>query len=337
MFLRISLSLALLGYILWIIPLAKLASAFHEIRWNLFPVIGAIFVLPVFLSTIRWKLLLSLQGTRRSFRECLWYSWVGMFFNNFLLGFLGGDVVKAYLASRGTDRPVGNVTSVVSDRVAGLFGLVLVGALGAVAAFGRQELRAVSWLAFGLLAAVVVGWWIYFHPRIRELGWVRRLVKRLPFSDTRAKVDQAVQMVRGDRRILAIALGLSVAIHLISLGAWYGMSQVVGIGNAQWTDFYVLLPPVLILVALPISISGWGWGDAAAIHFFRMVGYLDEKTEWLVLLCRFSFILISLPGGVLFLRDPARRAKGAARATAEGHVAGSSPVSYNQSDEGEPA
>jgi uncharacterized membrane protein YbhN (UPF0104 family) len=58
--------------------------------------------LTIVLGAWRWLLVLRSQGLDPGFRRTLEISLVAHFFNSFLLGSAGGDVLKAYYAARVT-------------------------------------------------------------------------------------------------------------------------------------------------------------------------------------------------------------------------------------------
>ncbi|MCD6406216.1 MAG: flippase-like domain-containing protein, partial [Planctomycetes bacterium] len=79
------------------------------------------------LASLRWKSLLGAQGIRIGFWRTLELTYLGLFCNNFMPGLTGGDVVKAYYASKLTSTKKTNaVVTVFLDR---LIGLVMLGAV----------------------------------------------------------------------------------------------------------------------------------------------------------------------------------------------------------------
>src|SRR5476651_632190 len=54
----------------------------------------------MFLGIWRWQSLLRVQGIRISFYQTTWITAVGLFFNSFLIGSTGGDVLRAWYAAQ---------------------------------------------------------------------------------------------------------------------------------------------------------------------------------------------------------------------------------------------
>ena len=69
---------------------------------------------------LKWHILLRAQGIDVRFRSVLRYTFVGVFFNNFLPANVGGDVMRGYGLARDTDRAAESAVSVVVDRLVGL-------------------------------------------------------------------------------------------------------------------------------------------------------------------------------------------------------------------------
>ena len=73
-------------------------------------------LLPIFITTLRWQILLRPVEIRLGYLRTLHFNYLGLFFNNFLVGLTGGDLVKAILIARGTGRRAAAVLTVFVDR-----------------------------------------------------------------------------------------------------------------------------------------------------------------------------------------------------------------------------
>ena len=83
---------------------------------------GATIVLGVF----RWRMVLRVHGLDLSVGRAAEISFVAHFFNSFLLGSTGGDLLKAYYAARETHhKKTEAVVTVIVDRLLGLFAMLL--------------------------------------------------------------------------------------------------------------------------------------------------------------------------------------------------------------------
>jgi uncharacterized membrane protein YbhN (UPF0104 family) len=114
----------------------------------------------VLLSFLRYRVLILGVGLDLTLRECVRFGFIGTFFNTFLLGSLGGDVIRIHYIMRRTGEPAGTLASVLLDRVLGLLGLMT---LAGVTLYLNWEevvrtpsLHSVSLATFALLGSAAV-------------------------------------------------------------------------------------------------------------------------------------------------------------------------------------
>src|ERR1700719_1691585 len=102
----------------------KVALAAADYRW-----VGAAilaYVLVEIAAAIRWQILLKVQEIRLTLPRLSGLFLIGMFYNQFLPGGTGGDIIKSYLLLKETDRKAGALLAVVFDRFIGLVALVAI-------------------------------------------------------------------------------------------------------------------------------------------------------------------------------------------------------------------
>ncbi len=84
----------------------------------------------IILGVLRWRMVLRVHGLELSFGRACEISFVAHFFNSFLLGSTGGDLMKAYYAARETHhKKTEAVSTVFVDRLIGLWAMLLFAAL----------------------------------------------------------------------------------------------------------------------------------------------------------------------------------------------------------------
>src|SRR5438874_12063629 len=89
---------------------------------------------------VRWQILLKVQGISLSLPRVAGLSLIGMFYNQFLPGGTGGDIVKSYLLLKETPgKKAGALLAVLFDRMVGLLALILI--------TGTLVVLRLSWLA----------------------------------------------------------------------------------------------------------------------------------------------------------------------------------------------
>src|SRR5262249_52542838 len=79
----------------------------------------------ILLGVTRWRMVLRVHGLDLSFGRATEISFVAHFFNSFLLGSTGGDLLKAYYAARESHhKKTEAVVTVLVDRLLGLFAML---------------------------------------------------------------------------------------------------------------------------------------------------------------------------------------------------------------------
>src|SRR2546421_2632508 len=103
----------------------KVALAAADYRW-----VGAAilaYVMVEIAAAIRWQILLRVQKIRLNFPRLSGLFLIGMFYNQFLPGGTGGDIIKSYLLLKETpEHKAGALLAVVFDRLIGLVALVAI-------------------------------------------------------------------------------------------------------------------------------------------------------------------------------------------------------------------
>ena len=97
-----------------------------SIRWR-WPASLLCVLLTILLGVARWRLVLEVQGLHLPWGRATGITFVAQFFNSFLLGSTGGDVIKALYAARETHhKKTEAVVTVFVDRLLGLWAMLLV-------------------------------------------------------------------------------------------------------------------------------------------------------------------------------------------------------------------
>ncbi|HOX06134.1 MAG TPA: lysylphosphatidylglycerol synthase transmembrane domain-containing protein [Planctomycetota bacterium] len=322
------------GILAWLIASRKLTVAsFAGVRehlWLLAGCAGLLFLLPL-LGAMRWRLLLGAQGFEVTYRRTLHLGLVGVLFNTVGVGYVGGDVVKAYYAA--CDQPKGRraeaVTSVVFDRFLGLAGLLLFAALAM--ALNPQaiwmnpahpELRVTGWGLLGACAALAAIFLMASSPRLWSGSSWQRRVEKLPAGAILLRVCRAVSAYRSRPGTVAAGVAISFAAHSVNIAFLWGLSQALEFPPIRVVDFAFCLAVGLAVssVGLPLGI---GFGQAAFGYMFSL--YLGDPgytcgaalaTLQQAFMIAFN-LAVGLPAFLLVKKDAARvRAEMAADAPA---------------------
>lgn len=289
----------------------------HHLDPWLFVVGAMCYFLTVLISGARWWWLLAVNGTGVSLLETLRFTWVGVFFNTVVPGATGGDLIKAlYIMKRCPGHRVPVLVSVVVDRVLGLASLALLGAV--VVLFALDEFADLALLIWGVIAGVLLLFMLGFSRRLRRVVRLKWLLDRLPhkLAHLLKLVDQAVFFYRTHVGVIVASLLAGVGNHVLSVFSVVFLGDAIGV-ELPWKQYFVLIPIINIVSALPIGPNGWGVGEALYKYLFShygaasLTGVVDPAAAMgtrgvaLSVLYRLHLTCWSLLGGlfVLFERD----------------------------------
>src|SRR5262245_17791858 len=134
---KIAVSVILLAVLFSQIDVARLWAIARGASVGWLAAAIAVYAVIVVTSVWRWRLLLETQAVEMPGRSVVGSFLVALFFNNFLPSNLGGDVIRIRDSARPARSKTVATIVVLTDRVLGLMGLVLVAALGATAIAGH--------------------------------------------------------------------------------------------------------------------------------------------------------------------------------------------------------
>jgi glycosyltransferase 2 family protein len=254
----------------------------------------------------RWHLILRCLNAAMPLVETFRIYYISVFFGTCMLASVGGDVARVWLTYRNDIRAGIATISVILDRVAALAGVAIIvlavtpffmGVVGRDYAVPAVILAVLA--AIGLLGIVLVAQ----LDRIPIGRWARfRLVNQL------AALGGATRQVflRPATSIPVLTLGVASQVGA-SLAA-YAIARSLGL-NITAIDCLILMQPVTLLATLPISIGGWGVREAAMVTFLGLIGVPPSAAVIVSIQLGLLSVVLSLPGGVLFLVQRTRMAK----------------------------
>jgi uncharacterized protein (TIRG00374 family) len=250
------------------------------------------------LQAWRWWWLIKAQQIDLSFPSTLGLVWIGRFMALVLPGVVGGDVVRGYYVIReAPSAKMAGVSTVLLDRAMGFYSSFLLG-MFALAWMGWSKepltgpvrhVGAVSILCVVGASLVFLALW---------LDPMRNRMLRFFPERFRVPMEAVLKAYRSRGRTLLICLALSLAIGVTSMAAFVIAGHVLGT-PIGWKQAFMVCPLVFVATALPLSPNGVGIGEAAASVLFAQFGVETGATVMLVV--RLWFLVLRLPGGLLYI------------------------------------
>lgn len=260
------------------------------------------------IGAIRWSLALKVQGLNLSFRRTCEISLIAHFFNSFLLGSTGGDLLKAYYAARETrHKKTEAVTTVFVDRLIGLFAMLLFAVLMLPLNLGlltnHESLAALAGFTGIMLIAcsglVYLAFWGGISKRFPA---VKLWLRRLPKAELLERSLEACRHYGRHKLFLGKSLGASMLLNLgCVLQVW-----ILANGLEMQVPFQALLivvPAIICVSAIPITPSGLGVRENLFVLMLAApaVGASATHALSLSLLAYAGSLVWSLLGGVVYL------------------------------------
>ena len=260
---------------------------------------------------LQWKTLLKTQGVRLSYFHVLRLYFVGLFFNNFMPGNVGGDVKKVYdiRVQGGVDSVGAGLTATFFDRLFGFFFLTLL-ALGVGSLFfiHDSEQRAFIIPSLWVFLGFCVLFAAIFSRRIGES--LAKLLALIFPENINTRVLRMLERFRSFRiwNLWGKLFVLSTITQVLRVLVHYFCGIALGLDIAvSWYFFYI--PLVALVSALPISIGGFGPRELLAQSLFAKAGVPVLESVIVQLLAYLAGLVISLFGAIFFVLDNGKKNK----------------------------
>lgn len=325
--LRLAFTLALLGVLAWHLDTAQLLNRLDDLSpgWVLLAVL--IGIPQVVLSAWRWRMTAHQVGIALRWPTAIREYYLATFLNQVLPGGVMGDAARAWrhgnapaqadAALSSTSGPA--IRAVIIERASGQLALLLV-AVTAVGVSPALRHGLVGWgnthavaglatlLAILLLATVAIG-------AIKRGHW-----------PALATFGHDIQ-----RALLAISvwpaqLASSLLVVTTYVAVFLCAAQALGLERSV-TDLIPLIPLLLMAMAIPLTVAGWGLREGAAAVIWPLAGLPAQEGVALSITYGLLILAASLPGLIVLLWDHrARRASRSAPPLSRGKPASGGPL-----------
>lgn len=260
------------------------------------------------LASIRWRMLLASQGISLSYRKVLDLFFVGHFFNAFLLGTTGGDLIKILYASKAAPHKKSEATlTIIIDRIIGLIAILIMALILIPLQWSfltqTAETKAAALAVTGVILGGICGvTGLLFLPQLEKITFLKNLVQRLPFKEQRIRLFEAYVVFTKSWQTNLKTLLISFLIHTLLFGSAIAVLRSLGI-DVEWLPFISTLPIIGVLMAVPISISGFGIREGLFVIYLGLapLGIDQEHAITFSLLYFCVNLFWSLIGGFFYL------------------------------------
>jgi glycosyltransferase 2 family protein len=283
---------------------AQMAEAIRNAQYH-WVVIGILaYVVVEAAAALRWHVLLKVQGIHLSFLRLSGLFLIGMFYNQFLPGGTGGDIMKSYYLLKETpNKKAGALLAVVFDRFIGLVALVAITGtlIGLRYDFLSQttETRQLLWFLLFLLGSSIL--FLLSTFIISGFNLFHWLSENFPGREKLIEISAAYHLYAHHWRATLVAFGASIVAHLATFATFLCAAYALG-AAVPLLDFFAVMPVERTISALPISFAGIGLREKILqIMLNGLCGVPEAKA---ILIGSLSFLIIlvcCIPGAIVYL------------------------------------
>jgi len=320
LFLRIAVvSGGIIAGFFWIrreVGWGNLADTFRSINLGIFALVLGVFIISQVIVGLRWWLLLRSQSIFIRFWAAVRLYFLGWFYNNFMPGSMGGDLLRAWYVTMHTDKKFEAVLSVFVDRVIGLSSTLIIAVFfyslflrgkdleitssgtGGFVNFFAQYKSIFLWAVVIIIVVLCV---LLLNKRGRSM--LLKVCSYIRQSSLKViiKFKDAIVIYCSKPLTMLAAFALTVFLQLLTITAFWLLGRNIGI-QAGVKYYYVFFTLTWVLGAVPVSIGGAVVVEGMlAYMFITFAGTAKGAASTLVLCQRAVWMLASLPGAVIHL------------------------------------
>jgi uncharacterized membrane protein YbhN (UPF0104 family) len=301
---RILVSLALLYLSLRGINFAAIQERLSQISpdWMALAILATL--VQVFFGALRWREISERCNAPLTDLQAFRINMIGTFFNQTLPSAIGGDAMRLWLVNRTGAGWRAATYSVLVDRAIGLIALAIIVVASlpwsySLIADSRGRLALVltdaaaisAGLGFLLLGRLpwqwLKTWWLTHHVYACSV-----IANRVLF----------------DRRSGPKIAVLSLSVHVLAVVIAWCAARAIG-APVEFSQVFLLIPPIMLITMLPISIAGWGVREATKMVAFGYAGLAQTDGTVVSLLFGAASFIVGAIGGLIWILSDEKRAK----------------------------
>lgn len=230
------------------------------------------------LGVLRWQVILRVHGLPLPLARTAEISLIGHFFNSFLLGSVGGDVLKAYYVARETHhKKTEAVVTVAVDRIIGLFSMLMLACAMMLPnldllAVMNPKLKPVIWLILAMTGGCAVFIFLSFWGGVSKgIPKARIWLRKMPKGEMIERSIEAFREFGRDKTFFLRVLPIAMLANLVCIAHF--MTLIWGFHlEAPVVAIAAIVPIVTCISTLPITPSGLGVRENLYVWFLATAG-----------------------------------------------------------------
>jgi len=261
------------------------------------------FILGIMLNTIRLQYLFNREYSTISFGKLLKINFIGLFFSIFLPGRTVGDFIRGYYLSKFIKPLDVTVSNLLIWRLIGIFAMIFIACNASIISYPILGEFSLIYYSIGTLIIFMAALFILlnhaFLKRIYQYSLMQKFVHK-ELARTLEKILKSLNMFRNYKQLISKNILLSLISNSFILLTWFLLSCSIN-AKISIIYFFIFIPLVSLLQAIPISFNGIGVREGTTVLFFSSVGISIKMPLTIAMLFSTLSILVSLFGGIIYL------------------------------------
>ena len=247
------------------------------------------------ISSKRFQSVFLLWNEKVIFSNVLGINFRAQFLNMVLPSFIVGDGLRLIFARKILGSNFVSFMTVAFDRILSFLWLTPISLVGVLfySSNSLSDSLTKLMIAFSLSGPIIFFSIIFLFASKQSL-----IFFRAPFMDNFLSVKQSFNSVQNKAIILSKLCFLSLLAHTLTVVAVFLIAVSVN-SVVSFTQFMVIIPPILILTALPITFGGWGVREFGFAQAYLMLGHSQSEAIAVSVLFAVVYMMSTMPG--LFL------------------------------------
>ena len=299
--LQIGVSLLFIGLLFYLMrdDFPEILHTLKNVNRPLFALAFLVCLSTVLIMAKRLQLIFAAEDVPVKMADTSNLTFVGFFFNNFLPTSVGGDIVKAMCAARITRAPVKSVTSVLMDRIFGLFTFILIPSISFLFFLKKVNNPWVPVVIYSFLAVATLFLILLFNrSAARRFRFIEGFLNRFHLGEKARKIYDGMHGFKKHKGVIVQVLLLSIVGQSVSILAVYLIALALG-AHANLIYFFLLVPIVNLMSMMP-SLNGLGIRESAYTYF--LAPFLGKENAFAISILWLAILfLFSLIGGIVYL------------------------------------
>jgi uncharacterized membrane protein YbhN (UPF0104 family) len=302
-FVKLVITVLLFWVILRETDLDSVWQQVQRLDWQVIISVIVIHLSMALFASVRWYYVLQAIDHALPFFVAWRLVMISTLFNQVLPSAMGGDLLRIPYAHRHGVPLGGAVNAVVLDRLVSLVALILLTLLCLPVAIQVVTEPAAHWTLIGVTLAGMCG-----TTLLMTLRGVPEALARIAVVKLLLAVSSGLRSallggfaLRIMAPTLVVHLARVVIVYLIARGMAMGVSLA---------ECVTLVPPAMLITALPVSIGGWGVREGAFIVAFGFVGLPAAQALALSVVFGATMMIAALAGVVPWISSSAGTQQG---------------------------